>query len=282
MARADRRREARAKPVAAGADRYQSAYVGTEELFFQRLRRRAKWIFVFLALVFGLSFVAFGVGSEVPGGVADILQGRAPSVGGDVDELRERTQENPRDAEAWRELSSALQQAGRQDEAIAPLERYTALRPRDTSALSQLATLYLIQASTLRDQLQAAQVNAALANPGESFALPADSPFGQAFGSMPVSDAVASKASEQLNDLYTRTTRAYEQAKLKYAQLATLQPEDASVQLQLAEAATNSNDLPSAIAAYERFLELAPDDPSAPVVRQELERLRGASSTGAG
>ena len=75
MARADRRRDARAKPVAAGAERYQSAYVGTEQLFFQRLRKQAKWVFVFLAFVFAFTFVVFGVGSEVPGGVADIVQG---------------------------------------------------------------------------------------------------------------------------------------------------------------------------------------------------------------
>ena len=31
-------------------------------MFFPRLRRQAKWMFVFLALVFGVGFVAFGVG----------------------------------------------------------------------------------------------------------------------------------------------------------------------------------------------------------------------------
>ena len=34
-----------------------------EELFFQRLRNHAKWMFVLLALVFALGFVFFGVGS---------------------------------------------------------------------------------------------------------------------------------------------------------------------------------------------------------------------------
>ena len=73
MARADRRRDARARPAPEPGfhRKYESAYVGTEDLFFQRLRRRAKWIFVFLALTFAVSFVAFGVGSEVQGGIAD-------------------------------------------------------------------------------------------------------------------------------------------------------------------------------------------------------------------
>ena len=32
----------------------------------------------------------------------------------------------------------------------------------------------------------------------------------------------------------------------------------------------------TAIAAYERFLELAPDDPTAPLVEQQLAALKGA------
>ena len=141
MARADRRRDARAKPVAAGPDRYQSAYVGTDALFFQRLRRQAKWVFVFLAFVFAFSFVVFGVGSDVPGGVADILNGRAPGSGADVEGARERTQENPQDAAAWKDLADGLQQEGKSEEAISPLEPYVALRPRDTDALGTLAIL---------------------------------------------------------------------------------------------------------------------------------------------
>jgi tetratricopeptide (TPR) repeat protein len=283
MARSDRRSSARAKPVAAAApDRFQSAYVGTEGLFFQRLRRQAKWIFVLLALIFGLSFVVFGVGSEVPGGVADIIQGRAPGVGPSVEDARERTQENPQDAQAWRDLSSALQQEGKTQEAIPALERYTTLEPRDEGALTTLASLYLIRATDLAQQLQIAQQQAALDNPGSSFAPPPDSPFSQALGQKPVTDAVAGESSARVNQLYQETVQAYEQAKLRYADVARLQPEDASVQLQLAQAAENANDLPSAIAAYEQFLKLAPDDPSAPAVRDRVKLLEGAVASSGG
>ena len=43
-------------------------------MFFPRLRRQAKWVFVFLALVFAIGFVAFGVGSGSTG-ISDILRG---------------------------------------------------------------------------------------------------------------------------------------------------------------------------------------------------------------
>jgi tetratricopeptide (TPR) repeat protein len=281
MARADRRRQTRAKPVAAGADRYQSAYVGTEQLFFQRLRKQAKWVFVFLAFVFAFSFVVFGVGSDVPGGVADILNGRSPG-GASVSDAEERTRENPRDAEAWRDLSSALQQDGKQEEAIAPLERYVALKPKDASALGTLASLYMIKAQNLSQQVQEAQVQAALANPGQDFALPSDSPFGKAFATNPVTDALAGQSNGRLQTLYTQATQAFEQAKLKYVSLAALQPNDASIQIQLAQAAENANDVPSAIAAYQQFLKLAPDDPSADAVKQRVQALQASSGTGAG
>lgn len=280
MARADRRRDARAKPVTAGADRYQSAYVGTEQLFFQRLRKQAKWVFVFLAFVFAFSFVVFGVGSDVPGGVADILNGGGGG-GPDVQAAQERTQENPGQADAWRDLATALQQDGRPEEAIAPLERAVALEPKDTNALGTLASLYLIKAGNLADQLRAAQQQAALDNPGQSFTLPSDSPFAQAFATNPVTDALVGESNGRVNDLYTRATQGYQQAKLKYAQLAELQPEDASIQIQLAQAAENANDLPSAISAYEQFLKLAPDDPSAEAVKARVAQLKAASqSTG--
>jgi tetratricopeptide (TPR) repeat protein len=281
MARADRRRDARAKPVAAGAERYQSAYVGTEGLFFQRLRKQAKWVFVFLAFVFAFSFVVFGVGSDVPGGVADIIRGGGGD-GPDVSSAEERTQENPADADAWRDLATALQQDGRPEEAIAPLERYVALEPKDADALGTLASLYLIRAGNLADQLRAAQQRAALDNPGQSFGFASDSPFAQAFATNPVTDAVVGDSNARLNDLYTRTTQAYQQAKLKYVALADLQPNDASIQIQLAQAAENANDLPSAISAYEQFLKLAPDDPSADAVKARVKQLKTASQATGG
>jgi tetratricopeptide (TPR) repeat protein len=281
MARADRRRETRAKPVAATASRHQSAYVGTEDLFFQRLRKQAKWIFVALAFIFAFSFVVFGVGSDVQGGIADAIGARGGG-GANVDDARERTVEHPQDPDAWRDLATALQQDGRSEEAIAPMQRYVALAPKDTQGLNTLASLYLIKAQNLSSQFQNAQTRAVIANPGETFALPPDSPFGQAFATNPITSAVSGRSSEEVNRLYSQVLQAYQQAKLQYAQLADLQPNDASIQLQLAQAAENANDPASAIAAYKQFLKLAPDDPSAAAVKSRLQLLQASSSASAG
>jgi tetratricopeptide (TPR) repeat protein len=277
MARADRRRTRRSRPPA--AVRSGGAGVAEQPLFFQRLRGSAKWVFVFLALVFAVSFVAFGVGSEVPGGVADIL-GRSPGASGQVsaEDARERARENPRNAQAWRDLATALQQEGRPEDAVSALDQYVSLKPRDANARRELAGLYLGQATRLRTQLQEIQFRAQFDAPGDVFLPSPTTPLGQALGSPPISAAVSGGANEQLGELYSGLQTAYEQAKLQYAELANLEPEDASVQLQLADAAVNAGDTAAAVAAFERFLELAPDDPSAPLVREELKRLEASSS----
>ncbi len=60
-----------------------------------------------------------------------------------------------------------------------------------------------------------------------------------------------------------------------YERLSTLLPDEPVIFLQLGQASFASGDTPAAIAAWERFLELAPDDASAPLIQQQLELLKG-------
>jgi tetratricopeptide (TPR) repeat protein len=276
MARADRRRVERAKPAAAAA-RHQSAYVGTEDLFFQRLRRQAKWMFVFLALVFGVGFVAFGVGSDVQGGIADVIgvggsSGDQPSVS----DAREKLAADPTDPAALRELATALQTDGRPEEAIEPLKTFVELKPRDEPALRELAGLYLTKAGRLRNELQLTQLEAQSLDPGRDFLPPTTSPLGRALNDRPISNAVTTRANARFNSVLSQLTSTYSQATETYERIARLVPRDASVQLQLADAAQNAGETQTALAAYRRFLKLAPDDPSAPLVREQMERLQSS------
>src|SRR5918999_2938900 len=80
MARADRRSARRARPAAVA--RRQDVVV--DDMFFPKLRRQAKWMFLFLALVFAVGFVGFGVGAGGVG-LGNVVQGGGdsgvPSVG---------------------------------------------------------------------------------------------------------------------------------------------------------------------------------------------------------
>ena len=237
-------------------------------------------MFVGLAVVFAGTFVLFGVGSQVPGGVADIL-GRSGTPTGQVDvgDARERIEENPNDAQAHRDLATGLQQRGRAEEAIEPLETYVRLRPNDEQALRELAGLYLARASRFQREAQLAQFEASQAAPGTGFGPPPTSPFGQALGEPPIDSAVQATYNERLTQAYERMTEAYTDAKNTYARVARLAPEDPDVQLQLASAAQTAGDTETAIDAYETFLEIAPDHPSASLVQQELKELRTPAPT---
>ena len=279
MARADRRREARARQDVGFERKYQSAHVGTEGLFFTRLRTHAKWVFVFLAASFALGFVAFGVGSDVQGGLDQLFQGNAGGGAPSVDEAQERVREQPRNPEALREYADALQQNGRPDEAIVPLERLSAVRPSDEDTLNELAGLYLARASRLEEQAALAQAEIASLDPGRDFLPPASSPLGQALGSQVVSQAASEEATNRFNKAYTDLQAAFGKAQGTYSRLAKLDPEDPTIQIQLGRAAQSAGDIPTAIAAYKRFVQLAPEDPSTPDIRAQIKALQQAAQS---
>ncbi len=54
------------------------------------------------------------------------------------------------------------------------------------------------------------------------------------------------------------------------------------MQLELAQAAQQTGDAATAITAYSRFLELAPDDPNAGIVRDQLKQLRRTAAAAGG
>jgi hypothetical protein len=116
-------------------------------MFFPRLRRHAKWMFLFLALAFGLGFVGFGVGAGGIG-VGDVFRDAAGGTSvPSVSDAEQRVLDNPKDAQAFKDLATAHQADDNIDEAIEAMQSYVALRPRDTDGLRELAALYLQQAS---------------------------------------------------------------------------------------------------------------------------------------
>jgi hypothetical protein len=84
-----------------------------QTMFFPRLRRQAKWVFVFLALVFAIGFVAFGVGSGSTG-ISDILRGNffggGTSTSSQVKDKQKAIEQNPKDINAYLDLAGIYQQ----------------------------------------------------------------------------------------------------------------------------------------------------------------------------
>lgn len=249
-------------------------------MFFPRLRRHTKWMFVLLALVFALGFVIFGVGANQGTGIGDILRGSGGS-GGDsgvpsVSDAREQVAKNPQDAKAQRDLATALQADGQNDEAIDALVVYTKLRPKDQDALRELAGLYLAEGNARSQDVQDAQTRASYLTGGSTFLPPLDNGKGTPVVQDPIAQAVSTKANESITKSYTDSQAAYGKAVDAYEQLVKLTPNDPNVQLELAQTAEQTRDYARAIAAYKRFLKLAPDDTSAPIVKRQIKLLQDA------
>jgi tetratricopeptide (TPR) repeat protein len=241
-------------------------------MFFPRLRRQAKWMFLFLALVFALGFVGFGVGA---GGIGfgDVIRDAAGGGGvPSISDAEQRVLDNPKDAQAFRDLSTAQQAAGNTDDAIEALQSYVSLRPRNTDALRELAALYLQKASAAQQRAQIFQARSDFLAPGGI----RDTIFqvgGAPLAPDPITNAVSTSYDREISAAVSELQSSSAQAVEMYRKITQIQPKDPSVQLELAQAAQSANDVATTIAAYKAFLKLAPDDPTAPEVRRILKQL---------
>jgi Flp pilus assembly protein TadD len=282
-----RRPAANARAAAVAAPKRRKPPEWQEQLFFQRLRTHAKGAYVGLAIAFVLGFVLLGVGSGSTG-VSDVLQNMfnfGSGSGTSISSLQKKTTNNPNDANAWRDLATALEQKTRTQEAITALQRYSALRPKDQSALEELAGQYSSLATNYANDYTNAQAEASAQAPaGEAFAPPSTTPFGKAFADPaalkdPISAAVQTQSSTKQTTAYTKYQEAQKNAEQTYQKLAALTPKDATIQIQLGQAAQSAGDTATAIAAYKQFLKLAPTDPLAPQVKQALKALQPTASS---
>ena len=252
-------------------------------MFFPKLRRKAKWVFLLLAIAFGVGFVAFGVGTGVGGtSIGDVLRdifSSSSSSGQDLDSLREDAAKSPKDPSAQIAYANALQAAGQTAAAVAVLQKYTTANPKDADALRQLAGLWGAQATRAQNEAQAAAVVAAQATAGQTQA-PTDSPFLQQVQGNKIAEVISTDANNRATAANTRAQNAYREAAKVYQDLTLLTPDDPNVFLQLGVASQSANDIDAAIAAFKQFLALAPDDASAPLVKQQLKILVAQQKAG--
>ena len=273
---AQTQRKQRAKQEQPKRKRSAPAYEQT--MFFPRLRRQAKWVFVFLALVFGVGFVAFGVGSGSTG-ISDILRGNFFGGGGTstsslVKQKQKAIAQNPNDISAYLDLAGLYQQDQDETKALATLSRAEQVAPKNFDVLNRIAGIYSGQAELERQAAQNAQIvyfESTVSPPG----LDPSSTLGQAISSDPYSDVLKTRA----NEAYSKMVSAFTKAETAYKKLVTAAAgtsQEANAQLQLAGAAQISGDTTTAVNAYTRFLKIAPDSPNALAVRQTLEQLKAS------
>lgn len=233
-----------------------------------------------LAAAFVLTFVLLGVGSGSTG-IGDALQNafNFGSSGTSISKLEKKTQKHPQSANAWRDLATAYEQKQRTQDAITALERYTALRPKDSGALDELASQYSTLAQTYATDYQTAQSEAQAAQPSTAFAPPSSTTFGKIFADPaglqdPIGSVIAAQAQQRAQTALGNYKGAQKNAETTFQKLAKLTPNDVTVQYQLGQAALTSADYKVAVAAFTKFLKLSPNDVEAPQVKQLLKQAR--------
>jgi cytochrome c-type biogenesis protein CcmH/NrfG len=243
---------------------------------------------VLLALVFGLGFVFLGIGSG-SNGITDALQNAfnfGKSGGGpSISNLERKTQKNPLDAKAWRDLATAYETKQRTNDAIVALAQYTGLRPKDGDALAELASEYNQQANQYAQDYQNTLQRASVLTPVFAAFPPAStSPFGKALNDPkalqdPISASLRAQAQAAQQTALSNYQNAQSNAEDAYKKLAKLTPKDPNAQYQLAQAADSAGDTKTAIAAYKAVLKLVPakTDPLRVDAAQRLKALAPAA-----
>src|SRR6188508_2034986 len=174
MARSGARRKQQAtpKPPGRGARKPESVrheFAAAEAgMFFPRLRRQAKWMFVFLALTFGIGFVAFGIGGTGGTSIGDLLRtSGGASSGPSVSDAQEKIDKG--DLAAYKDLNEAYLADNKQDEALAAGEKYIKARPNDYEFKRSLANNYEAKAALLRQQAETVQADLTATTGGTTF-----------------------------------------------------------------------------------------------------------------
>jgi tetratricopeptide (TPR) repeat protein len=277
-----RQRTQREQPVARQEQPPKRRESYEDHLFFTRLRRRAKWVFAALAVIFAVGFVVFGVGTGVSGGnigdfLRDLFGGDGTEVASVADAL-ENVQDNPNDADALRELANAYQAAGQTRDAATTLEQYVELRPDNPDALRQLAVLYERQAA-LSNQRASALLGQGIGQSfsAEAWTFPGTSGFLGAIGENRIDDAVTNQRSASASAAGNEATRWLEKAVTAYDRLVAADPSNTTALIQLAVAASSAGQTEAAIDAYERYLEVDPTGAYAETAKRQLENLQGVN-----
>jgi tetratricopeptide (TPR) repeat protein len=268
--------QAAPKPRARGRRKHASGGNPNQQLFFIRMRRSAKPVYVGLAVVFAVTFAFLGVGSGTSGGLdqlfsnLNIFKKDNASVSAALDAVKK----HPNDAASYRKLATAYQAKGDTTRAIDAYQHVTVIKPKDATAWGALGGLQIAQAQEFQNQYSQAYQSQQLAAPSSAFK--PTGKLGEALGTNPIEQAAASQANTATNDLYSKTLGAYQNAVSSYKQLAKLQPSNANAQFQLAQAAQTAGDSTTAVAAYKAYLKLNPDTSTAAQIRQLIKQLSPA------
>jgi cytochrome c-type biogenesis protein CcmH/NrfG len=256
-------------------------------VLFERIRRTQKPIFIFLAVMFGLGFVALGVGQGVNS--VDPLSGlfnSGSSGGNSISSLTSRVHTHPKDAGAWLRLAQAYQTAHQVSQAISAYQTYVALKPQNAGALSATATLLEQRGASNASKAQAYQAAAAAYTQVSSATAATSLKLGAALTN-PLITVLAQPAQTIASTYETSAITDYAQAMSLRQKIVKLQPKNANDQILLARDAYATQSYAVVATSLQAYLALSPN--LTKVQRKQLQQqiaqfqlLAKSSSSGSG
>ena len=240
-------------------------------MFFPRLRRQAKWVFVFLAFVFALSFVFFGVGSG--SGIGDLLRGNFNIFGNNgsstsssaVNSALKKTQAHPKDPGTFSPGDPGVAIAGPYDRSFA-----------DFHSDSYLDFIYASGFGYFKNRQQVAEAQSLQGQAPLTLAGVIGVSSATPVGQMLSQDTSSQQLVQKANVAFTDANTALQKDAQLYKRIAKLQPTDVNTQFHYAQLADLTGDTAAAVTAYKKVIQLAPTDPSAQQARQRIAVLAPA------
>ena len=247
-----------------------------QQLFFVRMRRRAKPMYFILAVLFAATFAFLGVGSG-SGGLEQLFSNLNifGHGGTSISKALKEVQKSPKSAKAYRDLATAYEAHGDGLLAIGALQSYVGLVPKDVKAWSELGGLQVNAAQDAITQYQDATAAEQLATPSQAILPSSTSAFGKALGTNPIEQLRATDLNTNIGTVAQQIQTYYVNAISSYTKVTKLQPGNANAEFQLAQVAQTAGDNKTAVAAYKAYLTLNPSSSSAGQVRSLIKSLGG-------
>jgi tetratricopeptide (TPR) repeat protein len=227
-------------------------------MLFERIRRSQKPVFIFLAAMFGLGFVALGVGQGSNGINIGDLFSSSGSSGTSISSLASQVQSHPKDAGAWLRLARAYQTANQVNPAISAFQSYLALQPTDQGALSATAALLEQRGQANAAKVQQAQAAAAAYTQVAGATAASSLKLGAAL-THPLLNTLAQPAQTVASTLETSAITDYAQALGLRQKLVKLSPRNAAYQLLLARDAYATQSYAAVATALQTYVTLSPN-----------------------
>lgn len=239
-----------------------------------KLRRHAKWAYVVLAILFAATFAFVGVGSG-SNGLSGLFNGifGGSSSGTSVAAAQAEIAKHP--AKGYLDLARAYEGKGETVSAIAALQSYTGLKPKNGLAWTELGNQQLSLGSKYSSRYQRAHQSQQQANPGQSL-LPAGT-LGQILGTNPIQQLTSQKSSALLTQYSQQATSQYGAALQSYQKAAKLRPKDPQAQYNVAQAAQAVGQYQIEVAALKKYLVLYPSSPQKSQIKSLIKSLTPAA-----